>query len=102
MPVAILVIALAGAAGAASGGRAGRLPDPALPVLLGVASKTPSRGRSGSTGMPSSVECRRLTASIGPANVPARRLRQTVAPTLPTRFDAPKTATDFGSSSRSR
>ena len=38
----------------------------------------------------------------GPANVPARRLRHTVAPTLPTRSDAPMTATDFGSSSRSR
>ena len=37
VPVAILGIALAGAAGAALGGRAGRLPDRALPVLLLVA-----------------------------------------------------------------
>ena len=37
VPVAILVIALAGAAGAALGGRAGRLPDRALPALLVVA-----------------------------------------------------------------
>jgi MFS family permease len=37
VPVAILVVALAGSAGAALGGRAGRLPDGALPVLLVVA-----------------------------------------------------------------
>jgi MFS family permease len=37
VPVAILVVALAGSAGAALGGRAGRLPDRALPALLGVA-----------------------------------------------------------------
>jgi MFS family permease len=37
VPVAILGISLAGAAGAALGGRAGRLPDRALPALLLVA-----------------------------------------------------------------
>ena len=37
VPVAVLGISLAGAAGAALGGRAGRLPDRALPALLGVA-----------------------------------------------------------------
>jgi len=37
VPVAILGISLAGAAGAALGGRAGRLPDRALPALLGLA-----------------------------------------------------------------
>jgi MFS family permease len=37
VPVAILVIALAGAAGAALGGRASRLPDRALPALLVLA-----------------------------------------------------------------
>jgi hypothetical protein len=37
VPVAILGISLAGAAGAALGGHAGRLPDRALPVLLLVA-----------------------------------------------------------------
>jgi MFS family permease len=34
VPVAVLVVALAGAAGAALGGRADRLPDRAVPVLL--------------------------------------------------------------------
>jgi MFS family permease len=37
VPIAVVVIALAGAAGAALGGRAGRLPDGALPVLLACA-----------------------------------------------------------------
>jgi MFS family permease len=37
VPVAILVIALAGAAGAALAGRVGRLPDRVLPVLLALA-----------------------------------------------------------------
>jgi MFS family permease len=37
VPVAVLVVALAGALGAALGGRAERLPDGALPVLLAVA-----------------------------------------------------------------
>jgi MFS family permease len=37
VPVAVLATALAGALGAALGGRAERLPDGALPVLLGVA-----------------------------------------------------------------
>jgi predicted MFS family arabinose efflux permease len=37
VPLAVVVIALAGAAGAALGGRADRLPDRALPVLLAVA-----------------------------------------------------------------
>jgi hypothetical protein len=37
VPFAVLGIALAGALGAALGGRAGPLPDGALPVLLGVA-----------------------------------------------------------------
>src|SRR5687768_7799082 len=39
---------------------------------------------------------------MGPANWPARMLRHTVAPTLPTRLDAPITAIEVGSSSRSR
>jgi len=37
VPMAILGISLAGAAGAALGGRVGRLPDRALPALLGLA-----------------------------------------------------------------
>jgi hypothetical protein len=37
VPVAVVVISLAGAAGAALGGRAARLPDGALPLLLAAA-----------------------------------------------------------------
>jgi MFS family permease len=37
VPVAVLGISLAGAAGAALGGRAGRMPDRVLPALLGLA-----------------------------------------------------------------
>ncbi len=37
VPFAVLAVALAGALGAALGGRADRLPDGALPVLLGIA-----------------------------------------------------------------
>ena len=51
---------------------------------------------------PSSVAWRGLTAWIGPAKVPARRFRQTVAPTLPARSDAPITQTEVGSRRRSR
>ena len=51
---------------------------------------------------PSSSGCFGLTACTAPANEPARRLRHTVAPTLPARADAPMTATERGVSRRSR
>jgi hypothetical protein len=49
------------------------------------------------TGWPSSSPPLGLTAISGPAKPPWRRLRQTVAPTLPGRAEAPITATDRGS-----
>jgi hypothetical protein len=53
-------------------------------------------------GWPSSSLRDGLTACTGPLKAPARRLRHTVAPTLPGRSDAPTTATEAGSSRRSR
>ena len=50
----------------------------------------------------STVACLRLTAYSAPSKPPWRRLRHTVAPTLPGRSEAPMTATDRGCSRLSR
>ena len=98
------------------------------PALITIAARVPSRpssaisaanvaggvqitARSGTVGSlpgrakhstPSSLPCLGLTGWIAPANPPARRLRQTVAPTLPARSEAPTTQIEVGSSRQSR
>lgn len=70
-----------------------------------ITARSGTVGRSATracTRSPSSSRWRGLTACTGPAKAPARRLRHTVAPTLAGRSDAPTTATDAGSSRRSR
>ena len=57
---------------------------------------------SGWQGSPSSVAWRGFTAQRGPRKRPSRTLRQTVAPTLPGRAEAPMTAIEAGSKKWSR
>ena len=67
--------------------------------------------RSGTWGRSAALEytlsgpnrlCLGFTANKAPLNPPSRRLRQTVAPTLPGRSDAPNTATEAGRNRESR
>ena len=76
-----------------------------VPGGVQITARSGAFGRSDTLAwqaMSPSVACLGLTAWTWPANAPARRLRQTVAPTLPARSDAPITQTEAGSRRRSR